>query len=371
MSYPSRSLALLVVMLLALSLSACDKSGKEYMREAGSAIAQKKPDLAQKALDQALKKDPTLKSKGQRHQARIHMLRKDYDKAEQVLLAAWEAGGLGKSGLNTKQKGEKRLLTDMFTELYRVWAESMDSAKNPKKFEDVLVKGIKQDPNDPRLNTMLVDFYFKHAEKLIQDKKKAEAADMLDKVFKLRTTSKRRNESKSRAANLRIEVYNETVQARFDKDIKPELVKAKRFDDVKNQVIFLIEEEVDKRLRPGKEEDEKAALVLASKTLDTSIDEMVRKMHAFGPEIKLSKRPGKLEIQEKKLERGKYTLKATVPVAELVYYGRMIKKLNDNKGTKKPAAPKTPKKADNAPGDTKKTDAPKANAPKEKAAPKK
>lgn len=315
----------LCLLCCALCLGACEKTGKELLREASTSIAQKKPDEAEKTLAQALKRDPSLKGNVLRQQSHVHVMRKEYDQAERVLLERWNNQGLDSKDLNTKKKQERQLLADLLTDLYRTWAESIDAKAQPKKYEEVLTKGIKRDANNPRLNTLLVDFYFDHAEKLIQQKSKAEAADMLDKIYPLRIAPQRRAESKTRASNLRIEVYNEATQARFDETIKPELVKSSRYDESHRLVLFPVESDVDRRLRPGREEDEKAALVLASKDLDEHIEALVRSVHAFDKDVKLTGRPKNVEIMEKKLERGKYTLKASIPLTDIVYYGRIMK----------------------------------------------
>lgn len=319
----------LCLLCCALSLSACEKTGKELLREASTSIAQKKPDEAEKTLALALKRDPSLLGNVQRQQSRVYVMRKEYDQAERVLLERWNDQSLDTKDLNTKQKQERQLLADLLTDLYRTWAESIDAKAQPKKYEEVLTKGIKRDANNPRLNTLLVDFYFEHAEKLIQQKSKADAAAMLDKIYELRTTPQRRAESKTRASNLRVEVYNDATQARFDETIKPKLVEENRYDETRRLVLFPIESDVDRRLKPGREEDEKAALVLASKDLDERIEAMVRTVHAFDQDVKLTGRPKNVEIMEKKLERGKYTLKASIPLSDIVYYGRIMKQRDD------------------------------------------
>ena len=351
-----RRLLVLSLLCCALSLSACEKTGKELLREASTSLAQKKPDEAEKTLAQALERDPTLKSSVLRQQSRVHVMRKEYDQAERVLLEQWSDLQLDAKDLTTKQKQERQLLADLLTDLYRTWAESIDASAQPKKYEEVLAKGIKRDANNPRLNTLLVDFYFDHAEKLIQQKNKAEAADMLDKIYALRTTPQRRAESKTRAANLRIEVYNEATAARFEESVKPELVTQGRYDETRRLVLFPVESEVDRRLRPGRDEDEKAALVLASKDLDERIESLVRAVHGFDKEVKLTGRPKNVEIMEKKLERGKYTLKASIPLSDIVYYGRIMKQRDDKARaeakTKAPDAPdedKAPQPAPPAP----------------------
>lgn len=324
-------------------LAACDKSAKEKLREAGAAIARDDAQSAEQSLQEAVKQDPSLKPEVDRQMARVHILRKEYDKAEQILLELWKSQNLDADNLDTKQKQQKQLVLELLTELYRVWAESIDSKQNPTKFEEILRKGTERDAKDPRLNTMLVEFYFKHAERLIQDGKKAEAADMLEKVYFLRTSPQRRSESQSRASNLRIEVYNEDVLKRFNAEIKPKLVEAAGFDEIKSQVIFTIEVEVDKRLRAGKEEDEQAALALGSQSLDQAIYAFTRQLHAFPAEFALAGRPEGVEVLDKKLERGKFTLKASVPLNDLIYYGRILKERAENKdgdkGDKKDGAP--------------------------------
>lgn len=353
MSRLSRSLgSLLLLLLLLSSLTACEKSAKENLREAGAAIAREDADKAEQQLQLVVKQDPSLKPEVDRQMARVHILRKEYDKAEQILLDLWKTQNLDQENLDTKQKQHKQLVLELLTELYRVWAESIDSKQNPAKFEEILRKGIERDAKEPRLNTMLVDFYFKHAEQLIQDGKKADAADTFEKVYFLRTSPQRRAESQSRASNLRIEVYNEDTAKRFETELKPKLVEAQRYDESKKHIIFPIEIEVDKRLRPGKEEDEQTALAQGSQSLDLAIYDFVRALHAMPADAPLAGRPEGVEVLDKKLDKGKFSLKASVALSDLIFYGRILKERAEKKDDKKEPAQTPPaeeKPADPAP----------------------
>ena len=352
MSWPAARRLLwpsLLVLCLSLASVACDKTGKELMREASASIAREDAQAAERSLQEAVKKDPSLKPESDRLMARVHMMRKEYDKAEQALLDLWSEQGLGAEGLDTRQKQQKQLIQELLTELYRVWADSIDGKQSPTKYEEILRKGLERDPKDVRLNTMLVDFYLKHAESLIQEGQKAQAADVFDKIYTLRTSPQRRSESQSRAASLRVEVYEETVLKRFEAELKPKLLEAQRFDEAKGQVRFIIELEVDKRLRPGKEEDEQLALKEASQRLEPALKDFVRQLHAFAPDMALAGRPEGVEVLDKKLEKGKYTLTAAAPLKELVLYGRLLHERAQRTADPKKDAPASPQDPAQAP----------------------
>ena len=209
-----------------LALSACEKSAKEKLSEAYSAIQSKDADRAEAAIKDALAKEPDAEQ-APVLMAQVHRLRAQYEKAEQELDGAWKKNSLDGDKLSTQQKRMKQLFTEeYYPELYREWAESIDAVANPQKFEEIVLKGLKHEKDDKYLNTMLVEFYGKYAEKLIEQGKKAQGADTLEKIKPLYTSSKIRNEALTRASALRLEVYREGAQARFDTSIKPKLVEA-------------------------------------------------------------------------------------------------------------------------------------------------
>lgn len=203
-----RMIRRLSVLLLSatLALSACEKSAKEKLSEAYSAIQSKDADRAEAAIKDALAKEPDAEQ-APVLMAQVHRLRAQYEKAEQELDGAWKKNSLDGDKLSTQQKRMKQLFTEeYYPELYREWAESIDAVANPQKFEEIVLKGLKHEKDDKYLNTMLVEFYGKYAEKLIEQGKKAQGADTLEKIKPLYTSSKIRNEALTRASALRLEV---------------------------------------------------------------------------------------------------------------------------------------------------------------------
>ncbi len=341
---------------LALSLTcafgpiACEKSARDRLNEAGAAIAQEDPDRAEAALKEAVVKDPKLSTEVQRQMIKVHMLRGAFDKAEAELSGLWQELGLDGEGLSVSQKREKGLLVDRSTELYLAWASSIDAAQTPTRYEEVVRKGLARDPKHPRLNTMLVDFYGDYAERLIKEDKKLQAAEVLDKIVPLMTSPQRRNAAQAQAATLRQEAYVAQVRARFEQELKPELVQAERWDDAKGQVLFTIEVEVERKLRPGREEDEAAAQAVALAAFEQEVGALVRKLHALPESVALTGRPEGINVLERRLERGKYALKASVPLEDLVSYGRAMKQRAERATPPSSEADPSPTPAPQAPG---------------------
>lgn len=318
-----------------LALSACEKSAKEKLSEAYSAIQSKDADRAEAAIKDALAKEPDAEQ-APVLMAQVHRLRAQYEKAEQELDGAWKKNSLDGDKLSTQQKRMKQLFTEeYYPELYREWAESIDAVANPQKFEEIVLKGLKHEKDDKYLNTMLVEFYGKYAEKLIEQGKKAQGADTLEKIKPLYTSSKIRNEALTRASALRLEVYREGAQARFDTSIKPKLVEAELFDAENNAAIVLVQMEIDRKLT--EEEAKPLALAETSK----QIEAMIREVGQLAPEVPLgvvTKVDAYKEL-ETEYKRGSVMLKSSFSVPGLIEYARVAKKRFEKQQAKDAKAP--------------------------------
>lgn len=321
-----------------LALSACEKSAKEKLSEAYSAIQSKDADRAEAAIKDALAKEPDAEQ-APVLMAQVHRLRTQYEKAEQELDGAWKKNSLDGDKLSTQQKRMKQLFTEeYYPELYREWAESIDAVANPQKFEEIVLKGLEHEKDDKYLNTMLVEFYGKYAEKLIEQGKKAQGADTLEKIKPLYTSSKIRNEALTRASALRLEVYREGAQARFDSSIKPKLVEAELFDAENNAALVLVQMELERKVT--EEEAKPLALAEASK----QIEAMIREVGQLAPEVSLgvvTKVDAYKEL-EVEYKRGSIMLKSSFSVPGLIEYARVAKKRFEKqqaKGAKNAGAP--------------------------------
>lgn len=312
--------ALLVGCVLSGSLlvMGCDKSAKELMLEADSAIQQGDLERAEKTLDEAMKKEPG-SYQAQILKAQLFVKKKQYKEAEDQLLAVWTEQKLEDAKLTTEQKSIKQLMNEQyFPDLYREWAESMDRQANPQKFEEVVNKGLKYDVKNRRLNTMLVDFLQERGEKLVKEGKKSEAADAFARVGELYTTSKTRKEASARAEALREELKAERIAQRFEQELKPALVKDERYDAENKLVLFVAEGEIDRRGTPEE------ALAAAEPLLAAQIDAAARQLSEVSETIKLGA-PTKTEfykVVESEFKRGAYKVVASFPEDQLKAYAR-------------------------------------------------
>lgn len=314
-----RVTAWLLVIALAFGAMGCEKSAREKLGEADAAVRMGDADRAQAALDEAVAKDPKVRGAAIL-QAQIHMLRKQYEKSEAALNELWKAEGLDGDKLSTEQKSlKKRLEGEHYPTLYREWADAIDAQANPKKYEEVVTKGLKYDKKNPRLNTVLVEFYEKRAEKLIGEGKKAEAAETLDKIYPLYTASKRRSAAQDRATKLRQELFLEAATARFEKELKPKLVEEERWDEEGKAVIIALELEVDRKLP-----DEDAKKLAYAKTSE-AFNAFTRQLGGLGEDVKMGvayKLEG-FKVIEEENKRGTYTIKSSLPIDTLVAYARL------------------------------------------------
>lgn len=322
-----RSRAMMGALLLSATMlfGGCEKSASEHLAVADSAIKKGEPDRAEESIKQALAKDPDNKEAKLR-MVQVHILRKQYEKAEAVLDEMWKAQGGDEEKLSTQQKIIKnRLKKENYPTLYREWADSMDATANPQKYEEIVRKGLVYDEKDNRMNTMLVNFYLKRGEQLIVEGKKEQAAQTFEKIYPLLTTSKTRNESQERASKLRKEVYAEATTQRFEKEQLPKLVAAQRFVEQDKTILFMVEGEYDKKL------SDEQAKAIALRDINAQINGFVLQVGAL-PAQTATGAAYKLEgvqIVEEEYKRGAYTLKVSAPLDSLMAYTMLVKSRAD------------------------------------------
>lgn len=239
-------LAALMAGALGLGATGCEKSPEDQLRTAKGAVMSENPDRAEEALEAVLAAKPD-SFEAQRLMAQVHRLRGNYEKAEEKLRALWTEAGFDDEAaeLSTKQKQKKQMLADNLVEVYRQWAESLDSSENPDKFEEVVRKGLELEPKSNRLNTMLVDFYESRAKKLVEQGEKVEAADAYEKILDLRTLPAKRKKAKERATNLRFEANKEQMLGYFNEKAKAKLERQDRYNEEDKTILLSMEKSLD------------------------------------------------------------------------------------------------------------------------------
>ncbi len=328
-TWTRRMAALTLCMLMLGGGIGCEKSAREHLNVANAALIQEDADRAEEALKQARQNDLTEKEKVEADifQAQVHQLRGQYEKAEEVYNSIVEEQKLDADELNKDQKVYKRLLDDRFPELYRLWADSINPKDNPQKYEEVLQKGLKFDESSTPLNTLLVDFYEGYADRLIEQGKKAEAAEQLRKIYSLRTTPKRREAAQDRANKLELEVFINAAQERFTSELKPKLVEAERWDEENKLVLFEAEGTYDRGL--SDEQANKFAVLNLSKV----INQFIRELTDLDEDVNLgvSATLSSLKIMEQQVRRGRFEMRAGLPVDPMIAYAYQAKKAAEKK----------------------------------------
>ncbi|MFU8805796.1 MAG: tetratricopeptide repeat protein [Bradymonadaceae bacterium] len=303
------AVALVGLLCLLVAAMGCQDSPKDKLREGRSAIAAQNPDVAEARLNEALAADPNL-IEARRLMADVHILRGDFQKAEETLQTLWTGHGFEKDDaqLQPEQRRHRQLINDQFSALYRGWAEALDSKENPDKFEEVLRKGLERDARSTRLNTLLVDHYSSRAERYIEQGEKVKAAEELEKIAGpgIRTFTERRQEANSRAANLRREAFVEAAKKRFESEIKPELVDAERFDEESGRILITVENEFPRRMS-----DVEQARAQTSPQLAPLIGALVVRIGGLGEDADMKKfTTPEIGIMDEDLTRGQYSLSA-------------------------------------------------------------
>lgn len=320
--------ALLSALLVLLGLAtACQETPGEHLRQAQAAVRQGDADAAERHLKQALDGDASL-LEAKRGLVRVHMLRKDFPKAEEALLALWTAQGFDKPG--ARDTVDRLLVRQLFTELYRTWAATLNPADNPEKYREILDKALTRDPKDADLHKLLVAFYQREALQRIERGDRRAAAEAYEAILALRPFPKTRREAIERARELRIQLFDEEAAQRFDETLKPALVKAERFDPVRKTITLEIEGRADRAPKTARGDEKARASAAAQLRLDEELVAIVRALGPFAQDVEIPPMADALKEDVKRLDttsraRGVVTWKVSVPLGALIAQARALK----------------------------------------------
>lgn len=306
--------------LLAIFTAGCKDHPKDKLREGRAALAAKNPDLAETRLNEALQADPNM-IEARRLMIDVHLLRDDYPRAEESLLALWNNLGFDRpvTQIPPEERSNRQLMADQFNDLYRRWAENISPTEEPEKFEEVVKKGIERNPRSARLNTMLVDFYKEQAEKLLERGEKLKAAEKLEQIPDLLTLPTTRQAAITRAETLRREAFMDAALARFEAELKPDLLASQQFDAERNAVLLTLAHPVSRRLLPANPEDRAQALAQTREALTPLIAELAAKIGNLPPDTDpaaFAELP--YEIRSENFVRGTFTLVAAIPLTNIL-----------------------------------------------------
>lgn len=316
---PRRLVLCLVVAIFALAV-ACESSPQDKMREARSAVVTGNADLAETRLTEVLAEDPE-SFEARRLMASVEILRGEYEAAEESLQTLWQEEGLDKEGdFTTVQNQRRGLLADQFNDLYRRWVEALDPMNEPEEFEEVVLRGLERDGRNTRFNALLLDFYQERADRLVEQNKKVEAAQMLEKIESLRTFPEIRREAMERAENLRLEAFTALARERFEENIQPGLMESDSYDSEAETIRLAINLTVDRGLDPSNEEDMERARRLATRAIAPTIAEMAISLTdiPFG-QVELSQLSmPEITVAEENLRRGNFEMTAAIELENLI-----------------------------------------------------
>jgi tetratricopeptide (TPR) repeat protein len=333
----------IAIIILAIALaSACDKP--DPLRMGRAALAAENLPKAEEALKSALAADPN-NAEARRLMADVHILKKEYAKAESILDDIWKKEGL--DGKVSGQKASKKaMIKDQFSELYSGWAESFDPGKDGKELERVARRGLTFSPKSPRLNTLLVEYLTKRGTAEIDAGDKLKAAETLETALKLRATKKTRKELQVQIRNLRLEDFRDRATAQFESTLKATYIEGGLWNEEKKQLLVSIEHSVDKTLKPNDDADKLKAQAQALRGLAKRLLDVICEVSQI-PRTTAFSKPPKFAIVEETFKRGTYKINATIELGDALVYAFAAKER-----ARKRAA-KTAKKTENA---TKKTE---------------
>lgn len=309
----------LICTLVVAATFGCKDHPKDKLREGRSALAAKNPDLAEARLNEALQADPNM-IEARRLMIDVHLMRGDFPKAEQTLIALWNDLGFDRpiNKIPTEERSNRQLMADQFNDLYRLWAENTPPAQNPEQFEEIVKKGLAHNPRSTRLNTMLVDFYKEKAEKLLEHGEKLQAAETLELIPELLTLPNTRQAAIARAENLRHQAFNDAILARFENEIKPELIATNQFDAERNAILINLAQPVNRRLLPKNPADHAQARQQTLEALAPKIASTAIKIADLPPDTSgevFSELP--YSIVSENFVRGNFTLVVALPLTNI------------------------------------------------------
>ena len=316
-----RSITRFMILLLSalIALSGCESSPQDKMREARGAILSGNADLAEERLQEVLAagSEPF---EARRLMASVHVIRGDFEKAEEALQALWAESGLDGEGLDETQRRQRSLLRDQFNELYRRWIDALDPAGQPELFETVARKGLERDRANARLNALLVDFYNERADRFVERNEKVRAAEELEKIDGLRAFRDVRRGARERAANLRREAFGAETRARFEEKIQPDLMENDSFDAGRERIRLSVSQSVDRRLDPANDQARIQARTIATRSIAPTIAQLAISLTEIPfEEVDLSAlNMPEMSVEEENFRRGSYEMVVVIGLENLI-----------------------------------------------------
>ena len=319
--FSGRSMTSFFVLLLSalVVLGGCESSPQDKMREARGAILSGNADLAEERLQEVMAAG-TEPFETRRLMASVHVLRGEFEKAEEALRRLWTEQGLDGEGLDETQRRQRSLLRDQFNELYRRWVDSLDPGADPELFEEVVLKGLDRDRSNARFNAMLVDFYNERADRFVERNEKVRAAEELEKIDGLRAFRDVRRGARERAANLRHEAFGAQARARFVEEVQPGLMESESFDAGKETVRLQVNQSVDRRLDPESDEARIQARTIATRSIAPTIAQLAISLTEIPfEEVDLSKlNMPEMSVEGENFRRGSYEMVVVIKLENLI-----------------------------------------------------
>ncbi len=366
---PLRAISLLLV-VLSLLLTACEKDATTLVSEGTIAYQQKKFDQAIKSFEDALKLDPK-SFDATIGLAEVYMGRGDFSKSHEHF---------DKARALKPSKAREQFMNQLYQDLLLREAQAMKDKKSPE-FEKALRGVVEINKRSAKANeayTLLGEYYMTHGDELAKAKDtRQKAVDMYLQMLTIRTQPALRKEAKQKAKKLQRDLYADAFAANIAKS-KPEWDKEKLYDPATTRLKMVILKE-DKEINPKEDEEKEAIRKQLQQAMLQNLLALEYKLAGIDMPP-LAEIPVKLaglkslKVEEEIIEKGKVGLTHSVElkeIEELTYKVLVVparkakkkpkkgKKGKDGKDAKKaPATPASAPAKDGAkPTDAKKEDA--------------
>lgn len=304
-------------------IAGCEDSPQNKLTDAKQALASGEIDRAEERLTAAIDADPEL-SEARRMMASVEMRRGEFELAEEILEQLWADEGFDREGeLNADQRQFRQLINEQFGKLYRRWAESVDAADSPERFEKIGRIGLKRNSRDSHLNSLMVEFYQERAERFVERNEKVKAAEQLEHIDELHRFPDSRRDARDRAGQLRREAFDEAARERFRDDIQADLLESDAYDPDSQTIRIAIEPPIDHRLDPGDDGALEQARATAIQSLMPTLSQFALSLAGLEPdEARLAavEIPA-LSIKEETFRAGHYDAVFALDVDRLVEMG--------------------------------------------------
>lgn len=299
----------LIVWATVALVTGCEE---DPMRQGMAAVLSGNAEVAEASFKKVLKADPK-NAEARRMMAEVHRLKKDYPLAEEVVRQLLLEHGLdGERALTTEEKSLKKRLDQQLNEIYTEWVETLNPTQDAEKFEEIAKRGVAHNPRSTRINTLLVEFYFDRAERLIEKGDKEGAATALENVSLYPGLPEQRSEAQTRAGNLRLEIFGEAVQGRVEAN-QSKWQTESRWVDTRKALQTRVTLAVDRKLNPKVEADLVEAKKLALPQVRTATIALVEELTgvAIDPTTGV-----KHHVADESFVRGEYAVNVMVSVDE-------------------------------------------------------